>query len=438
MRLTRTGGWLALLLAGTSAPLAGQRLTLPEALQRAGQSAWANRVADAEARAAAGQAIASLRGILPTIRFETGYVATTDPLAAFGFTLRQRAVTPAAFAPDRLNDPGAAHNIGAGLVLEQPLVNADAWLGRKSAASARDAAEAQAGWTRATTALEVTRGYWGAVLAMTQVRTLLVADSAAASHRRQAEALVRQGLATQSDAMLARVKAGEIHARLIAAESQARLARAALSVVMGAPGDTAFTLPDSIPLPAAAAPDSVARPRGDVLAATRARAAAEADARRAALVYLPRVNGFGRVDWNSPDSPFGGRSAWTVGVMLTWTPFSGGSELGDLRASRARRDAARAAAEAAEAQASLETRAARENLEVALARLAIAVDAVQQATEAHRIVGKKYDGGLATVTELFDAAAAETASELARDGAAFDALVARADLDRATGKEMEP
>jgi outer membrane protein TolC len=436
MRLQPAGSWVVLLLVGLCTPLAGQQLTLTEALRRAGQSGWANRIAEAQARVAEGQALAPLRGVLPSVRLETGYIATTDPLTAFGFTLRQRAITPAAFAPDRLNDPSTTHNLGAGVVLEQPLFNADAWLGRKAAARARDAARASADWTRTTTALEVTRGYWGAVLASAQVRTLLVADSAAVSHRKQAEAMVRQGLATPSDAMLARVKAGEVHARRLAAESQARLARAGLALLMGAPADTGFTLPDSIPLLPGAVTDSGEGPRADVVAATRASEAAAADARRAAMVYLPRVNGFGRVDWNSLDTPFGGKSAWTVGVMLTWSPFSGGSELADLRASRARRDAARAAAEAATAAAGLDRQAARENLEVALARLSIEIDAVGQATEAHRIVSRKYEGGLATLTELFDAAATETASRLGRDAAANDALVARAELDRALGREM--
>ncbi|MFN8654027.1 MAG: TolC family protein [Gemmatimonadales bacterium] len=430
------GWWLAFLLATAAPPLAAQELTLADALRRAGESAWGNRIADAQARAAAGQALAPYRGILPSVRLEAGYISTTDPLNAFGFLLRQRAVTPAAFDPARLNDPAAIHNLATGVVIEQPLFNADAWAGRKAAASARDAADASAEWTRAGTAVEVIRGYWGAVLATAQVRTLTLADSAARLHQRQAEAMVRQGLATTSDGMLARVKAGELRAALLEAESQARLARLALALRMGTPADTLFTLPDTMPLPWAAT-DSTGM-RADVRAATRNRDAAEADARRATLLYLPRVNGFGRLDWNTLDSPFAGKRSWTVGVMLSWSPFSGASELSEIRATRARRDMARAAAEATEAQAALELRAAREHLDVALERLGIATEAVQQATEAHRIVARKYDGGLATVTELFDAATAETASRLGRSAAAFDALVARADLDRATGKELTP
>ena len=83
-------------------------------------------------------------------------------------------------------------------------------------------------------------------------------------------------------------------------------------------------------------------------------------------------------------------------------------------------------------------RAATEAMGVALARLRIATDAVKQAREAHRIVSRKYEGGLATVTDLFDAAATETASDLAREAAAYDAVVARAELDKALGREMTP
>jgi outer membrane protein TolC len=379
----------------------------------------------------------SYRGILPTVRLEGGYTATTDPLGAFGFLLRQREVTPAAFAPERLNHPDPVHNVSAGVVLEQPILNPDAWLGRRAAARATEAARAGAEWTRANLGVEVVRAYWGAVLADARVATLVAADQAGQSHQKQAESLVRQGMATGSDALLAAVKAGEIRAQLLSARSEARLARRGLAFLMGQPDDTSFTLPPGLPLPADTSSIPAAEPRADVRAAAFVRDAAAANASRSSARFLPRLNGFGRFDWNTEATPFGGRSAWTLGVMVTWSPFSGGAELAERRETRARRDAARAAAEAAIARAGLEAVQADERLAVALARLEIATAAVRQAEEAHRIVSRKYDGGLATVTELFDAAAAQTSSELSRSAAGYDALVARADLDRATGREIE-
>jgi outer membrane protein TolC len=433
---------MALAAAGSAAAQAP--LGLADALARADRAGYANRIAAGATAAQAGQAMAPLRGILPTLRLESGYLRTTDPLNAFGFTLRERKVTPAAFAPASLNDPDAVGSLMTGVVVEQPIFNADAWLGRKAAVSARDAASASERWTRGTTAFEVSQAYFGAVLATEQVHTLDVALHAARAHVRQAEAMVRQGMATRSDALLASVKAGEIEAMLLKAASDAALAKRGLAVLMGDPADTAFSLPDSLPpgdrvraLATRVDADSAApMARADVVAADRARDAATADARRAQALYLPRLNGFGRIDWNTPRTPFGGKSSWTIGVMLAWSPFAGASELAEIRSASGRKTSAGAMAEAARAGASLELARARDARALALARLEIAERGVVQAREAHRIVARKYEGGLASVTELFDAAAAETSSELACSAARFDAIVAAAQGQRAAGRDL--
>ena len=427
--------------AGAQAPL-----SLQEALERAGRSGYANRIAAGQHAAQAGAALAPFRGILPTVRVEGSYLKTTDPLTAFGFTLRQRAVTPTAFAPAGLNDPDPTGNLMSGVVVEQPLFNADAWLGRAVAAIASRSSGAAEQWTRAGTAVEVVRAYWGAVLTQEQVRTLVSALESARSHLRQAEVMARQGMVTRSDALLASVKAGEVEAMLLNAESQTRLARQGLVVLMGDPADTAFSLPDALPQPervriagARVTPGDVApTTRADVEAADLALDAAKADARRATALLLPRLNGFGRVDWNTPSTPFGGRSAWTLGLMLSWTPFAGASDIAELRGAKGRRESARAMAEAAHAQAALEAFRTRDALQVALARMEIAIRGTAQAAEAHRIVGRKYDGGLAAVTELLDAAAIETASELGDVAARYDVIVAMAELRKAQGLDLSP
>jgi outer membrane protein TolC len=60
-------------------------------------------------------------------------------------------------------------------------------------------------------------------------------------------------------------------------------------------------------------------------------------------------------------------------------------------------------------------------------RLDIADRAVTQAAEAHRIVSRKYDGGLATVVELLDASATETAARLRQAAARHEVIGAAAD-----------
>jgi outer membrane protein TolC len=435
----RASGPFLLLVFGLTSPIAAQSLSLREALVRAEHDGFANRRAAGDARASA--AAVSLRGVLPALRLEGGYVRTTDPLGAFGSLLRQRAVTPEAFDPARLNRPDALSNVGAAAIVEQPLFNADALYGRRAASRASEAAHATEVWVRSGTQVAVISAYYGAVLAHEMVLALDTSLASALAHQRQAESMHRNGLVTRSDALLAAVRAGEVEARLIGARGDSSLSGARVALAIGAPLDSvriqAARLPDVSAIRAlfgAPLPPAVERP--DVQAARLSLEAARADARRASALFLPRINAFGRLDWNAPGTPFGGDRAWTAGVMLSWSPFSGGSELADGRAARARRESAAAMAEAAEAQAQLDVRSVETRASVALARMDLAERAVAQSVEAHRIVARKYEGGVASVTELFDAAAGETGARLAFAESRYQAIMAAAERLRARGGDV--
>lgn len=441
---------LVLLLALPIAALPAQ-LTLRDALRIAESSAYANRIADADARAQHAQAIAPLQGILPQLRVEAGVFATTDPINAFGTTLRQRRITAADFNPATLNYPDAVRNRMAGLVLEQPLFNADAWTGRRAATAAAHAMDAMQDWTRTGTRVDVIKAYYGSTLALDVWRTLDAARRAADAHVARARALADTGLVTRSDALLAEVRAGEIHAKFLEAESDVAHARRGLAVALGLaqlPDALPTALPDAPRIRAiastsaddATATDAVnasaAGTRADVRAAEAAHRAASTDAWRAKSLYLPRINGFARYDWNDRTAFFANERAWTVGVMATWTPFAGASEIGEVRGANARAAAAEARAEAATAQASLELARSRDRVSLALAQLDIAEQAVAQATEAHRIVARKYDGGLATISDLLEAAALETQTRLGEAAARYQLILAIAERHVALGADL--
>src|SRR5688572_7509081 len=424
---------------------ASAQLTLGEAIRHADRSAYGNRIATAETAGQAARSIAPLKGILPTVRFEAGYVRTTDPIGVFGSTLRQRSVSQASFDPQRLNYPDALGNHQGAVIVEQPLLNADAWIGRRSAAHAADASRASERWTKLSTRVDVVRAWYGSVLAHERASTLRSAARAAHAHVSQAEALVRQGLATKSDALLASVRAGEVDAQLAEAEGATSTARRSLAVLLGqnvasatAPLVSSAALPSGDRIRAVVSDDTVdivPSERADVQAALNGLDAARANAKRARSLVVPRVNSFARYDWNSADRPFGNDRNWTIGIMATWTPFTNPADISDVRDANARDDAARARAAAAQANAQLELEQTRTALKVALGRLSIAERAVAQSAEAHRIVSRKYEGGLAQVVELLDAQAVETQSALGFSQARWSAIVAAAERRRALGKD---
>ncbi|MGH7615622.1 MAG: TolC family protein [Gemmatimonadaceae bacterium] len=432
----------ALAVAVTAtAPVAAQ-LSLRDALHAADQTAFGNRAAAGATAAQQAQTVAPLRGVLPALRIESGYLRTTDPVGTFGTALRQRAITPADFDPARLNYPAAVGNYQAGVVLEQPLLNADAWAGRRAAMQARDATVAQQQWTIVTTHADVIRAYYGAVLAAERASTLASASAAAHAHVTQAESMVKDGIATKSDALLAAVRAGEIDIQWADAQGAVRSMAAALQVALGHDPATSAVLPALLPpttrIREVVAPDTVAEPigvRADVSAAKLGVDAAQSDALRANSAYAPRLNAFARYDWNSATNLYGGDKNWTVGVMATWSPFGGPAEVADAGAARGREAAARAQADAAVARSRLEADQTRTALVVALTRLEIAERAVVQSAEAHRIIARKYEGGLATIVELLDAQAAETQSALALEQSRAGAIVAAADHRLALGRD---
>lgn len=426
-------------------------LSLRDALARADAHAFVNRIADGRADAQAGEALAAYRGILPSVRVEAGFVRTTDPIGTFGTTLRQRAITAADFDPARLNFPDAVGNRSAGLVLEQPLFNADAWMGRRAGVAATGAARAGAEWTRRGTRTDVIRAYFGVTLAREKRSTLAAAERAATAHVTRARALSDTGLVTRSDVLLSEVRAGEITAQRLAAAGEAEHAVRAFAVLLGEPGSThelPATLPPADAIRALVVGDTGAtagerigdgatrtdlriEARADLRAAQFAVDASRDDTRRARAAYLPRVNGFARYDWNDPTAFFADERNWTVGVMASWSPFAGASEIAEVRAASGRAKTAEAQLEAATARAEVEIARTRTELQVALAQLDIAERTVAQSVEAHRIVALKYDGGLATISDLLEASALETQSRLNASFATYRLLVTAAERRQA-------
>jgi outer membrane protein TolC len=420
-----------------------QALSLSDAMRRADESAFANIAARGSERSQRADATRALRGVLPTLRADAGFVRTTDPVAVFGTSLRQRSITQQNFDPARLNYPSPAPNYAAALVLEQPLFNADALLGRSAAGSLSRASVAASRWTAIDTRVDVVRAYYSAILAQHEVATLDAALRAAQEHVRQADALVKNGLVTPADALMASVKAGQVETALVEARGRAATARLGLAVALGTPADTAIALPHSLPssdaittLARETLTATLQRARDDVVAAQLRSKAAEQDAARAKSLYLPRVNSFARYDWNAPNQLFSGTRNWTVGVMASWTPFAGAYELSELQATGGRRQAADAAREGIQARAELELVESAVAIDVGLARLAIAQRAQQQSADAHRIVARKYAGGITTIVELLDAAAAETASRLGEASARFTLINAVALRQRAIGADL--
>ncbi|MDE3128173.1 MAG: TolC family protein, partial [Gemmatimonadota bacterium] len=182
--------FVAGLALAAALPLGAQEpITLAGALRRADSLAYANRLARASALVSHAAALAPLKGVLPSVQLDAGYMQTTDPIGAFGTILRQRSATPASFDPHALDFPAAARDYSGDVTVSAPLINPDAWIGRRAAVTAARSADAGADWTRETTRADVVRAYFGAALSAAQVAALDSAAAAAHAHVRAAQSM---------------------------------------------------------------------------------------------------------------------------------------------------------------------------------------------------------------------------------------------------------
>jgi outer membrane protein TolC len=113
--------------------------------------------------------------------------------------------------------------------------------------------------------------------------------------------------------------------------------------------------------------------------------------------------------------------------------FNGLGDSARLGEAQASARAARAREMETENRVRLEVRRAFLERAAARERLAVAEKAVAQARESHRITEARYEGGIANVTELLRSHNALLQAEVRQLGAVFEARLAGAALELATG-----
>jgi hypothetical protein len=121
------GFLLGAFLVPAAARAQGTEFTLRDALDRAATAAVANRTARAARDESAAAQLGAWRAILPTIRVDAGVLRTTDPVGAFGTTLRQQRITAGDFDPARLNFPEPINNFTGALASSHSSCSMAGW-----------------------------------------------------------------------------------------------------------------------------------------------------------------------------------------------------------------------------------------------------------------------------------------------------------------------
>lgn len=380
-------------------------VSLQEAIAEATQRSPDVGAARARAEAAEQGARAASSYLWPALGIEAGVVRSNDPVAAFGGRLRQGRFTQDDFDPARLNHPDALTDWSGAVGAIWAPVDFSASAGRAAANADADAARFGARWASRAAAYRAEARYLEAV-ATEQFQT--AAEAALEAAMANLTIMTRrsqEGLITDADVLQARAAVEAARAASIDAARGVSDARERLSVALGWPSGV-VPIPTDRDFAAVAAPTTGSPVgRADLLASERAVHAADARVSQASRARLPRVEGFARLETHSLNAFSGVEEDWTVGFQVRVPLFTGFAVSAGEKAARAMRDAVRLDHDGRVRQAEADVAQAARAVDAARQGKAAAGAASEAATEAARLMRRRFEEGMTTTADLLGAEA---------------------------------
>jgi outer membrane protein len=294
--------------------------------------------------------------------------------------------------------------------------------------------------------LQALTAYWNWSKAQLALAAIGAAARKIESHSQDVRNQLKNGLATESDALSAEVLLDQTNLKLQDAQRNLNLARAAVAFVVG--HDLAADAVPEKPDLAALALIPVGNERSIIeaaitnrperLSAEMATRSAEAQIGVSRSTYYPQVSLVARYEQARPNAMFFPPvDEWDndtfVGAMVSWSLFDGGLTHAKATESAARAKQARLRTEQLTDSIALEVKEARIRLDSAIARLAVAERAEKSAQRNLEVSRNQLQNGTARHSDVLDAESryADATYEMAVSGA--DAALAKAVMDHAMG-----
>jgi outer membrane protein TolC len=412
-------------------------ITLDEAVTRAVANSY--RLAELQARRQGAEAAEAGRAAasLPSLALAGGYMRTNhvDEFAITQPILGRRIIYPD--VPD---------NYRARIDLNWPVYSG----GRAEALERAATAELHAAGEDLTAArldlrLEAARAFWALVSATETEHVLTRSLDSMAAHLRDLRSRFEQGLIPPNDVLSAEAQESRQRVLAIEARNVRAISEADLRRLIGletrdrirplATLEEPATSPSSPEVLLAEA--RTARPERRALSNRFEASRAREDAARAAA--RPQVGVNAGYDYARPNPRIFPREgswqdSWDVSVNVNWTLWDGGRHRADQAEAAAAARAIDARAADFDRQVTFEVQQRWLELDSSRAAIGAAIDGVRSATEARRVVSERFSAGVIASSELIDADLAVLQAELDLTRARANARLAEARLERAIGR----
>ncbi len=284
---------------------------------------------------------------------------------------------------------------------------------------------------------QVTRGYYTVLQAGAFVTVQEESVKTLEESLRVANERVRAGSAVKTDVLNLEVQLAQTEENLIRARNSVKLSLAALNTAIGtnlvASASTAVMAEPQVIKPPETEDLSVILNRPELLAARKVVDVQHAALQKARRQYMPTVNAFGSMDWNS-DVSTDYEQSYLVGVTAEAELFGGFRRGAVILGAGAQQRAAEADAEKTANSLRLDLTSASIQAGEAWERLTVVRKSIENAREALRITQQRYQQGAADLPELLTAQVGLTGTRTRNVAALYDYLTAISNLDRARGQ----
>jgi outer membrane protein len=417
--------------------LAQESLTLEAAIARG--LAHSARLAELQAREAGADATVAGRAAAtrPVVSAQAGYTRTNH--------VEEYSIA-AAGQPPRVLYPDVPDNFRSRIDLQWPIYTAgraDAL--QRAALAERQAAGEDLAAARADLVLEITRAFWALVTARDTERVLDGSLTSLDAHVGDLKTRLDQGLISPHELLSAQAQRSRQRVASLEAAGARQTAEADLRRLTGVGGPIlpmekgAATFSTKVDGEKVAAPFS--RPERRALD-QRLTAARE---REVAIQATGRPQIFigGGYDYARPNPRIFPRTdrwedSWDASVNVAWTLWDGGRRAAEQAEAAASARALSARITEFDRQVTFEIEARRLDVESSRAAIEAAQEGIDAAVEARRVLGERYQAGVATSTDVLDAEVAVLQAELDRTRAVAAFRLAEARLARATGEAAGP
>jgi outer membrane protein TolC len=381
-------------------------LSLKDALQKASENNWQINKAKEEGKAAKAEFRQTNSLFLPNLNFSHTGISTTDPLAAFGFKLKQEITTSADFNPVLLNDPDRIQNFSTKMEVQQPLFNLDGLYQRKAANAKRKAVDLTTERTIHHTHFEVKKAYYRLELAEEAVQVTQKALKLAESVLELTQNNLKQGYVKDADVLSAKVRMLDLQTQLEEMESGRKQANEYLAYLLGMNISQEISASDRLdrkaPLLSSLNSGAEQAVRSDILAYQKGIEARKLMVKSEQMRFLPKLNAFGAYEWNDEQVMGSSAKNYMIGARLSWNLFGGYKNIGKIQKAKADLQIARLDLAEYEARNQMEIEAARRNISISYHKIESSQLTKEQAEEALRIRTNRYKQGLEKTTNLLN------------------------------------